>query len=343
MIQKQLKSEDSMFKCKECGTEYQTKPDYCDCGNDTFEEILPQKSQEIDDEISPITDKSDMWIEENGHGYPINEKSYNEIKKETEVQTVKNNVQKLQPSAIITFAVCLLLSLLIILFAFNPKKSEEQEIKTKTEVINSQNIPAIEKIWNNSTEGLSAYQNNGKKEILTEQQTQTKKEEMKEDNSKKKVEVKQQSTPIKQTQALVTNKPVKETQTVKKQINKVQTQPNTATNKTVSNTSTSPALKINPQELANYKIKLRNYIASKIAFTSVVGDGECTFSFKISQNGTLTNKAPLKLSENDSLNEAVYNALKQVYSYNTPPTGYKNETLKLTVKMYNNSFEVYLN
>ena len=30
-----------MFKCTECGTEYEIKPDYCDCGNDTFEEIKP--------------------------------------------------------------------------------------------------------------------------------------------------------------------------------------------------------------------------------------------------------------------------------------------------------------
>ena len=25
-----------MFRCKECGTEFDVKPDYCDCGNDTF-------------------------------------------------------------------------------------------------------------------------------------------------------------------------------------------------------------------------------------------------------------------------------------------------------------------
>ena len=37
-----------MFKCKECGAEYEVKPDYCDCGNDEFEQIetKPQPSQE---------------------------------------------------------------------------------------------------------------------------------------------------------------------------------------------------------------------------------------------------------------------------------------------------------
>lgn len=28
-----------MFRCKECNTEYKIKPDYCDCGNDTFDYI----------------------------------------------------------------------------------------------------------------------------------------------------------------------------------------------------------------------------------------------------------------------------------------------------------------
>ena len=28
-----------MYRCKECNTEYKVKPDYCDCGNDTFDYI----------------------------------------------------------------------------------------------------------------------------------------------------------------------------------------------------------------------------------------------------------------------------------------------------------------
>ena len=36
-----------MYKCKDCGKEYKTKPDYCECGNNIFEEIstvLPKKT-----------------------------------------------------------------------------------------------------------------------------------------------------------------------------------------------------------------------------------------------------------------------------------------------------------
>ncbi len=34
-----------MFKCRDCGCEYNIKPDYCDCGNDTFDEITPVETR----------------------------------------------------------------------------------------------------------------------------------------------------------------------------------------------------------------------------------------------------------------------------------------------------------
>ncbi len=324
-----------MFKCKECGTEYQIKPDYCDCGNDIFEEILPAKPAES--EKTTVEKKDDTYIEENRLGHPIDEKSYNNIQKETEVRTFKKNVQTIQPYAIITFAVCLILSLLIILFAFNPKNISEQNSNTKSETIKAQQVPSIEKIWNNSTEGLSEYQSKAKVE-QTEQTKETKPVVKQEETSKKKVEVtkpkKQEVKPIVKT----TPTTEKTTNTTQKTKTQIQQKITLSVNATQANKP-----KANPQEITNYNIKLRNHIASKINFLSIVGDGTCTFSFKVTSDGTLTNKKATKLSENESLNEAVYNALRQVYSYNAPPVGYKSEMLNLTVKMYNNSYEVYLN
>ena len=285
-----------MFKCKECGTEYQTKPDYCDCGNDTFEEIVVEIPKV--EETKPIEIKQQETV----------------TPKPAEVaQTTVKKASTIEPYAIIIFSICIILSLIVILFVANPKP-QTQTTEQETKQAETTNIPSIEKLWNNSTEGISTYQNTGKTEAKVEQP------QKEEDSSKKKVEVKQTTvTPVQKTQTPIVK------QTAKPQVNKIQ--PVVTTNKT-SASSPASAPKTNPQELANYKIKLRNYIASKIAFTTVVGDGECSFSFKISSSGVLTNKAPAKLSDNDSLNEAVYNALRQVYSYNTPPSGYKNETLK---------------
>ena len=39
-----------MFRCTECQTEYEVKPDFCDCGNDTFEEINPKKEDDLTEE-----------------------------------------------------------------------------------------------------------------------------------------------------------------------------------------------------------------------------------------------------------------------------------------------------
>ena len=32
-----------MYKCTDCGQEFDTKPEYCDCGNNIFEEIIAEK------------------------------------------------------------------------------------------------------------------------------------------------------------------------------------------------------------------------------------------------------------------------------------------------------------
>ncbi len=324
-----------MYKCKECGTEFETKPDYCDCGNDTFDEILPQE-QQLDDKNSPSTDKNDMWVEENGFGYPINEESYNKMKnksnalQEPQVTTVKNNTPKIKPYAIIIFVLCLILSVLVILFAWNPKQSDKIQNSDSVTETEQKQIPDLEKIWNNKLPEVSARQENKPKEHKETVQRKTT------------PEVKSISQSKPQTTKVTLNKKPQTSKTSAKQTQPVtkntsQTKPQTVT-KTVKQT-----VNANPQEIANYKIKLRNHIASKISFASVVGDGTCTFSFSVASNGELTNKKPVSLSDNESLNEAVYNALRQVYSYSTPPTGYKSETLKLTVKMYSNNFEVSLN
>ena len=35
-----------MYKCSECGSEYKEKPNFCDCGNDEFVEIIENSSKE---------------------------------------------------------------------------------------------------------------------------------------------------------------------------------------------------------------------------------------------------------------------------------------------------------
>ena len=97
------------------------------------------------------------------------------------------------------------------------------------------------------------------------------------------------------------------------------------------------------QELASYKSGLRNTLGRKIDFTRVIGDGECSLSFKVNSNGRLSSKAFIKQSSNITLNDAVFNALNTMTSYNPPPEGYNGETLRLNIKFYNGNFEISLN
>ena len=48
-----------MFKCLDCDKVYKEKPDYCDCGNNTFEEIITTVVDDLEDPyasklLSPI-------------------------------------------------------------------------------------------------------------------------------------------------------------------------------------------------------------------------------------------------------------------------------------------------
>ena len=48
-----------MYKCSACGAEYKTKPDYCDCGNDSFIEIKEEKKEF---KLKPVNVDSSIWV-----------------------------------------------------------------------------------------------------------------------------------------------------------------------------------------------------------------------------------------------------------------------------------------
>ena len=48
-----------MYKCSDCGAEYKTKPDYCDCGNDSFIEIKEEKKEF---KLKPVNVDSSIWV-----------------------------------------------------------------------------------------------------------------------------------------------------------------------------------------------------------------------------------------------------------------------------------------
>ena len=329
-----------MFRCKECQTEYKIKPDYCDCGNDTFDEIVEQIPQAETPKPQPK---------------PVltpDEKPKHKEKKKSQIDAF----------GWIMFSLCMLLSFIVIFFVGNPKdepvKEQKQEVKADTSYI---------------PKSTNAFWDNTVKKVETEPQQETPQKIIEQIIPKviqpKPAPVVQKTTPkpvmqpTKQTQkttkpaattpAKTTSTPAKQTnvqlpKSITDITNKSQTtQPKTHTTvKTAQTATTQPKAepkKLNPQEYANYKINLRNTIASKINFAGVIGDGDCVVSFSISNNGTLINRKFEKQSTNNTLNDAVYHAIMQTPGFKNPPEGYNGQTMRFTVKMYSGNFEVTLN
>lgn len=316
-----------MYICTECGQEYSQKPEYCDCGNNVFEEKVDAPNKEIN---INLVDKSLQYTKQEQH---------------YERKTTK----RIDDKSLVIFLLCIILSILSLLLLGRPSKEDLSASKKEKQKIQKQqptkmvNIPSIDEIWDNtppSSSQASNQQVSAPSNISPEPQTIIK--------TIYKI-APQVSVPNKQTSTVpkkTTSKPINTTATPKKSTSSVQpkttsVQPKT-TNvqpKTTSYVNTAQAR----QELQNYKISLRNKIASKINFLAIVGDGDCTISFKISNSGKLVNRAFSKQSDNDSLNDAVYNAMMQTPAFNPPPAAYKNETLRLSVRMYGGNFEVDLN
>ena len=414
-----------MFKCSECGTEYEVMPKYCDCGNDIFinvEDFIPQEV-EIEDDI----EIGDNIV----------------IEKTPSRKRVKP--KKFSLMAIIVFVFCIILSLLILFFIGNPKKDVQEKTETKnTEKVS---IPSIDSYWDNTAIRLKTEpkeevkvktenpildvmpkivqdiippENNNKvskpavalktKPLPSNTKTQPKKSNSKaQTNASSKTAssstqgqtgmtfedltnkirnqyyTNQSSTSSnagtasssQKQNSQITNNNSQPAQTKSSQsaagtlISKtttqiqpqapaqtqVQTQPQVQQVKTsqlntpqsqVQVQSQIPSVPVKSsaqlkQELASYKSKLRNTIGKKVDFTKVIGDGECSLSFKINSSGRLTSKAFVKQSSNITLNDAAFNALNTTTSFNPPPEGYKGETLRLVIKFYNGNFEISLN
>ena len=310
-----------MFRCKECQAEYEVKPDYCDCGNDTFDEILPEKTVEQAPKPKIV---------------------------ETPVLTPKEKVKRLTSTgvdtyAIIIFALCVLMSFVVIFFIGNPKPEEQSEVLEEIQV--QKNIPQIDTFWDDTP--VKAEEPTPVEQIknIVENIVPKVVPPAPKPLQQKAVQQKPVQKPAVQTQTQVTPKQnIQLPKSVTDITNKSQQMVNKPQPQTVKPQTVAPVVKkLDPTEYAKYKNSLMTKIASKINFAGVIGDGSCIVSFSISSNGALINRKFEKQSENSTLNDAVYHAIMQTPTFNPPPAGYSGQTMRFTVKMYSGNFEVTLN
>ncbi len=319
-----------MYKCTECGLEFEIKPEYCECGNDEFavlenkilSEIVQPNPEAMKDAKPEISDNMDNGYENNN------------------IPNKKENFSlPYSPFALAFFIVCMVLSLLI-LFAWNPVNTTEEIVEIEQKVLENKQIPSIDKLW----KGVNVED----AKVIVEQQVPKQKT-----TTVPLIKVNNTTKPVKKQNALKKTKPVSAPQVVDKtqtssiqkaqeDAQKIMEAKRKAEAEALAVAEKARKSALAKQELANYKINLRNEIGRKIDFTRVIGDGNCVISFKLDSSGKLINRAFIEQSSNITLNNAVYNAVMTTPSYNPPPSAYNNEVLKLNIRFTNGNFAITL-
>lgn len=327
-----------MFRCVECQKEYADKPDYCECGNDTFE-----------------------YIEEKVH---IKEKP---VKQPMTVE------QKSQIVSLIFFVVCILLSLTVWII---PIKSATEEVTIKEEKSVVKNIPNIDKFWDSTpvkVQEIEQPKSEFTKEpiplnvIPYESKPVAKpvaKPVQKTAQQKVTQQPKQQvNTPKQQTKPQAKKVEKKPVQTAQRQVIQQQTKPKekeqpktrqeTQKPKTVYEQPKvqdvkpveQPKKVYNPNspQMLKYKGELRAALFRKLPVGSIQGSGTCSVHFSVDSTGKLVNRAFTRQSDNKSLNDAVYYMLMSVPRFSVPPSEYSGEMINMTFKINNGSYEITIN
>ncbi len=114
-----------LYKCKECKTVYNDKVDYCECGNNVFDEI---------EETPLVEDNQEVTVEEI-------------LPEPVSGRRTLVSFQEIVSYAI--FGACCLFSLIFILF-LGPKPAEMPSVTEKTKVAEQKEIPQIDKIWDDT-------------------------------------------------------------------------------------------------------------------------------------------------------------------------------------------------
>lgn len=122
-----------MYKCTECQTEYMECPDYCDCGNDVFEEVYEEAYEETYYQ-EPVRPRR----------RPVRQTRVLSPEEIEEMEEEAIDKRK----ALITLGISLMLCLLVICLPPYPKKKIEK-VKEKA-AVSKVKLPDVNTYWDNT-------------------------------------------------------------------------------------------------------------------------------------------------------------------------------------------------
>lgn len=310
-----------MFECCDCKKIYKEKPDYCDCGNNFFNEIVEEKSS-----ITPLKLRKEK-------------KSFSQ-----QYPQITKFIDSLDILSVCIFIVCIILSILSLIFI----KPSEKIANPSVQKINNQAsiMPSIDELWVEKnidnillSKKEEIKQKNVEKVVSkpspTSQGSQKQVSQVKkQDNSTNKSQIKLKNTNVVKQESKQEVKPV-ELQKPKVEIAIVNNEETTKNNILEQEKNAKMA-----EQLNNYKVALRQALFNNLSVASIVGSGECIIEFSIAQDGKLIDRAFSKQSPNESVNKAVYNMMMKMPYYYAPPEGYNGEKIKLHFLFNNGSYSI---
>lgn len=114
-----------IYRCSECGLEYSKKPDFCDCGNDIFDEIESNLQQ-------PLPKLSE------------NKKTFKE-----QYPEISSFIKTLDPISVTIFSFCIILSICSFIFIKPSEKNTQDESVVKSEKV-VKKVADINTFWDDT-------------------------------------------------------------------------------------------------------------------------------------------------------------------------------------------------
>jgi len=354
------------YVCKDCGKEYLKRVEYCSCGNNGFEiveaVIVENPSVDVGFEDTPKLKSpinkglSISWaifavcIILSLYIISIPIKHNQRIAQEPE-QNVKQTIPDIEkiwngtppavptkPAEVITEQKPETLLDRVMNKIEEPPfvKDVFKTNKTTTKPSQSTQNPTPKSNQNSNIKPVSSIQKPQTKP--TQQATATKPTTSAQSNPK----ITQQTTsPKPAVQQTSTPKPIQ--QTVKKPTQQT-TQNRGLEEVTLDNKNVQkPQIQTPTYDLkatANYESALLKKLYSKFAVGGLSGTGNCVVSFSVDRSGKLINRKFEQYSDNKTLNDAVYYMMMSSATFNTPPSGYYQRTLKVQVRFNNGEYSI---
>ena len=129
-----------MYRCTECKTEYTECPDFCDCGNDEFEEIIEEEEEIVD---------SYEYVGEEELIPPSAPPMKKKRKMTPEEAAEYFEEQREKKKSMIAAGIFLLLTLLAV-FAFPPYLKPKMDVVKEKVAAENVKIPSVETYWDDT-------------------------------------------------------------------------------------------------------------------------------------------------------------------------------------------------